>query len=112
MQDREEAVRNDGMLIGIAALSLLNGMHFSPWFDRALPVAVSMAPFLSGVPIVLFYVTSLLLSALTLVLAGVPAAIFERATGRTRSDATSLGVWLVACGILAIPAIMGMAGIR
>lgn len=109
--ERETALRSDGLLIGIAALSLLNGMHFSPFFDLA---AIYLGSFLAGLfissPLLLFYFTSLLLSAGTLLLAGIPAALFERFTGRKNSDATSLGIWLGATAVLASPSILGLAG--
>lgn len=109
--ERETLLRRDGLLIGIAALSLLNGMHFSPFFDYA---AVYLGGFLTGLfissPLLLFYFTSLLLSAATLLLAGIPAALFERFTGRKDSDGTSLGIWLGATAVLAAPSILGLAG--
>lgn len=112
LQDRGTMLRRDGMLIGIAACSLLNGMHFSPLFDPAFILFRVFAPgFFISSPLLLFYFTSLLLSAATLILAGVPAALFERFTGRTESDTTSLGIWLVTTALLALPTLMGRAGI-
>ena len=35
MDDREQALRQDGYLLGIATLGLVNGMHFSPLYDGA-----------------------------------------------------------------------------
>lgn len=110
-EERETLLRRDGFLIGIAALSLLNGMHFSPFFDLA---AVYLGSFLAGLfissPLLLFYFTSLLLSAATLLLAGIPAALFERFTGRKDSDNASLGIWLATTMALALPSIAGLAG--
>lgn len=109
-QERETLLRRDGFLIGIAAMSLLNGMHFSPFFDYA---AVYLGSFLAGLfvssPLILFYFTSLLLSVGTLLLAGVPAALFERLTGRNDSDNASLAIWLVATMLLAFPSFAGLA---
>jgi hypothetical protein len=103
LDQRAELLKRDGMLIGIAALSLLNGMHFSPLFDPAFLVFRAFAPgFFVNSPLLLFYFTSLLLSASTLILTGVPAALFERFTGRRESDAVSLGIWMGTAAILAI----------
>ncbi|PTM39265.1 hypothetical protein [Bosea sp. 124] len=110
--DRETLLRQDGLLIGIAGASLLSGMHFSPFFDPAfIIVKFLIAPtFFISSPILLFYFTSLLVSISCLIIAGAGAAIFERITGRTRSDPVSLGVWLAGLLLLAIPVFFGMAG--
>jgi hypothetical protein len=85
-------------------------MHFSPYFDPAfILVKFLLAPafFLSS-PILLFYFTSLFVSVSCLIIAGVPAAVFERVTGRRNSDALSLGIWLAGVIILALPAVTGL----
>ncbi len=105
--DRETLLQQDGFLIGIAGLSLLSGMHFSPYFDPAFLLVKFFGPaFFVTTPLLLFYFTSLILSTTALIIGGIPAAIFERATGRTRSDAVSLGIWLVGVGIIAFPALV------
>ncbi|MDZ4791262.1 MAG: hypothetical protein SGJ17_08655 [Hyphomicrobiales bacterium] len=110
-QEREDLLRRDGSLIGIAALSLINGMHFSPYFDA---FSIFLRPIAAGFfitsPLVFLYLSSLLLSSISLMLSGIPAALFERATGRTRSDNTSMTVWLVTALILAIPTFLYAAG--
>jgi len=111
LDQREALMKRDVMLIAIAALSLLNGMHFSPLFDPAFVLFRVFAPgFFISSPLLLFYFTSLLLSAATLIIAGVPAALFERLTGRTQTDAASLGVWLVATAALALPSLLARGG--
>lgn len=105
---REALLKRDGMLVGIAGLSLLNGMHFSPFFDPAFVLFRIFAPgFFISSPLLLFYFTSLLLSVATLIIAGVPAALFERMTGRTQSDTVSLGIWLAGTALLAAPSLFG-----
>lgn len=112
LYERETMMKRDMMLVGIAALSLLNGMHFSPLFDPAFVLFRVFAPgFFISSPLLLFYFTSLLLSAATLIVAGVPAALFEKFTGRTESDTASLGVWLAATGALALPSLLSQAGV-
>jgi hypothetical protein len=110
-QERTDILRRDGLLIGIAALSLVNGMNNSPFFDPFLillkPIAVGF--FISS-PLVLFFIASFLLSAISLIVSGVPAAIFERLTGRTQSDAVSLGIWLVTSIIVALPTFLHTSG--
>lgn len=108
--ERAEKLRHDGLYIGIAGVSLLNGMHFSPYFD---PIFILLRPFAPGFfitsPILMFYFTSLFISATTLVLGGVGAAIYERSKGIARSDATSLWIWLGGVLALTLPTIFRMA---
>ncbi len=108
--ERAEQLRHDGLYIGIAGVSLLNGMHFSPYFD---PVFILLRPFAPSFfitsPVLMFYFTSLFISALTLVLGGVGAAIRDRAKGLQKSDATSLFIWLGGVLALTLPTIFRMA---
>jgi predicted membrane channel-forming protein YqfA (hemolysin III family) len=60
-------------------------------------------------PVLIFYFTSLMLSTLTVMAAGIPAAIFERVTGRKESDEVSLYIWLGCSILLSIPALMAAA---
>lgn len=110
---REEILKRDGYMIGIATLSLANGMHFSPWFDAA---AFALLPILRGLlvtsPLISFYLVSLFLATATLVLAGVPAALYERASGRKESDSRSMAIWLAAAFVLALPALASAVGLR
>jgi hypothetical protein len=111
MDERETALRQDGFLLGIATLGLVNGMHFSPLYDGAF---VLLRPILATLfitsPVVQFYLSSLLLAVGSVLLAGIPAAIFERMTGRTTSDAASLTIWLAGTGLLALPAFGRLLG--
>jgi hypothetical protein len=105
--ERETLMQRDGILVGIAGFSLVNGMHVSPWFD---PVYILLRPFtptlIVSSPLLTFYFTSLFLGVMSVALAGVPAAIFERMTGRKESDTTSLLIWLAFVLMLAIPALL------
>ena len=109
--DREAILKQDGYLIGIATFGLVNGQSFSPWFD---PVSVLFRPILFGFglssPIIIFYLTSLLVSVGTVLLGGIPAAVFESATGRKSSDSTSMGVWMAACALITLPAFLSLFG--
>ena len=105
-QDDPQAMNRDLLLVGTVGASLLNGMHFSPFFEPAL---VLFRPVLSSFylnsQIVSLYLTSIFLGLLTLILAGIPAAIFERFTGRKQSDIKSLSIWLVATLLLVLPSL-------
>ena len=108
--DRESMLQRDVTLVATAGLSLLNGMHFSPWFD---PIAVLLRPFIAGTflgtPLVSLYLTSIFISDMTLLIAGVPAAIYERLKGLSESTRTSLYIWLAATLLLSTPALMAAA---
>ena len=107
---REQTMQRDVMLIATAALSLLNGMHFSPLFDPILfLIRPFVAPLLSG-PLIMYYLTSIFISLVTLMIAGVPAALYERIRGLKESSPMSIGIWLVTTLLVAIPGLMGAAG--
>lgn len=111
MEQREAMLKQDGYIIGIASLSLLNGMHFSPYFSF---VAIPFGPILReyGItsPVITFYLASLILSVGSVIVSGVPAAIFERLTGRQQTDSTSMAVWLGAILLISIPSFLGLFG--
>lgn len=110
LQHREETMQRDVLLVAAAAASLVNGMHFSPLYD---PVFFLLRPFVAPVlssPIVLLYLTSLFISAMTLLIAGVPAAIYERVRGHAESTPLSIGIWLVGTLVLASPGLLGAIG--
>ncbi|MEW6256401.1 MAG: hypothetical protein AB1592_10615 [Pseudomonadota bacterium] len=89
-------------ILGIAAV---NGI-FSP---LVLPVAILMAPFLPGFftssVSVLFFLTSLVVSTCTIMVAGVPAALFERLTGRKETDEVTMWIWLAGTALISMPAV-------
>jgi hypothetical protein len=99
-------------LLGIAALSLFNGLTYSPIFDSVQYYLDSFfrdAPYYH--PEVFFQLTSWVIAAMTVLVAGVPAALYERATGSKESGPTSLRVWFLATAGLSLPGILGAAGL-
>jgi len=110
-QHRQDMMQRDVLLMVVAGLSLINGMHFSAWFD---PFFFLFKPFAASFyltsPILLLYVTSLLLSTLTLLIGGVPAAIYERARGLETSTPVSIGIWVGGVALVAAPTLLGLAG--
>lgn len=91
------------MFPAILAISLLNGLT-SP----LLPVIVALAPvwmpeFIPMMPEFVFHGASLLVAFGTMLLGGVPAALWERITGQTESDTPSMAIWLGAVGLLSLP---------
>ena len=92
--------------IGIAFFGMVNGI-FNPLmaFAYVFSKALMQAP-LFGNESLIFYFAALMLSTATIILAGIPAAIFERYVGaREQSSEISLWIWLAGTGVLTLPAI-------
>jgi hypothetical protein len=110
MRDREQTMQQDVLLVATAGFSLFNGQASSPIFD---PVLFLLKPFIAQLvssPILLFYMTSLFLSVMTLLVAGVPAAIYERIRGQTASSPVSIGIWFAVTLLLTLPTLRVMLG--
>lgn len=98
-------MNNQPYALAIAAFGVLNGL-FSPLLTQVVAAMIVLAPgfFAPSAPI-LFFVSSLVLSTLTIMVAGIPAALYERFTGATTSTPVSMWIWLAAIGLLTLPAI-------
>ena len=109
---RAEQLQRDGLVLGVVLASLLNGMQFSPFLKYAfLPMHLMSSAIFGPNAFVSGYVTSLFVSSVTIALSGIPAAIYERMSGRTQSDAASLAIWFACAAVLSFPALLGAAGI-
>ena len=92
--------------IGIAFFGMINGI-FNPLFFFVFQLSVFlMAEPLFGSTAAIAYFSSLMLSTGTVILGGIPAAIYERFIG-AKDDSTviSLWIWLAGTAILTLPAI-------
>ena len=93
--------------IGIAFFGMINGLFNQLLLLFALIHVQILAPALlfGSVPLTLMF-TSLMVSTATIILAGIPAAIYERVTG-VREDSTeaSMWIWLAGTALLTLPAI-------
>jgi hypothetical protein len=85
---------------------MINGIFNQLALVFALLYVQPMAgPLLFGsVPLTLMF-ASLMVSTATVILGGIPAAIYERLTGASDSNDVSLWIWLAGTAILALPAI-------
>jgi hypothetical protein len=93
--------------IGIAFFGMINGLFNQLWLLFALIHVQILAPALlfGSVPLTLLF-SSLMVSTATIILGGIPAAIYERLRGAQEdSDAVSLWIWLAGTALLALPAI-------
>ena len=92
--------------IGIAFFGMINGMFNQIALLFALIHVQILAPALlfDSVPLTLL-MSSLMVSTGTIIVAGIPAAIYERIIGAgDDSTATSLWIWLAGTGLLTLPA--------
>jgi hypothetical protein len=92
--------------IGIAFFGMINGL-FNPAisFTYLFSNILMSAP-LFGSQALILYFASLMQATATVILGGIPAAIYERATGSAAdSTLTSLWIWLAGTAVLTLPAI-------
>ena len=93
--------------VGIAFFGMVNGLFNSTLLLFALIHMQILAPALlfGSVPLTLMF-ASLMVSTATIIIGGIPAALYERLAG-VKEDSTdaSLWLWLAATAILTLPAI-------
>ncbi|MGE0231093.1 MAG: hypothetical protein AB7O39_09535 [Flavobacteriaceae bacterium] len=90
----------------ITAFAIVNGI-FSPWLPYAVAAVRLLAPglLIFSAP-VLFLFSSLLLSTMTIIAAGVPAALYERLTGTRETNDISSLIWLAGTALLSLQAVL------
>lgn len=92
--------------VGIAFFGMVNGI-FNPLFFFVFQISVYlMAEPLFGSTAAIAYFASMMLSTGTIILAGIPAALYERFVGaKEDSTVTSLWIWLAGTALLTLPAV-------
>lgn len=91
--------------IGIAFFGMINGLFNQLWLIFALVyVQTFAAPLLFGSVSLTLMFASLMVSTATIILGGIPAAIYERVTGASDSNDASLWIWLAGTALLTLPA--------
>jgi hypothetical protein len=100
--------------VGIAFFGMVNGLFNQVWLLFALIHMQILAPALlfGSVPLTLMF-ASLMVSTATIMIGGIPAAIYERIAG-AKDDSTdaSLWIWLAATALLTLPAMGNFFAIR
>jgi hypothetical protein len=93
--------------IGIAFFGMINGLFNQLFLLFAIIHVQILAPaLLFGSTGLTLMFASLMVSTATIILGGIPAALYERFVGaKDDSTETSLWIWLAGTGILTIPAI-------
>jgi hypothetical protein len=91
--------------VGIAFFGMINGLFNQLWLIFALVyVQTFAAPLLFGSVSLTLMFASLMVSTATVILGGIPAAIYERVTGASDSNDASLWIWLAGTALLTLPA--------
>jgi len=95
--------------IGIVFFGMVNGLFNQVALLFALIHMQVLAPaLLFGSTSLTLMFSSLMVSTATIILAGIPAAIYERVIGaKDDSTVTSLWIWLAGTAILTLPAMGG-----
>src|SRR5215218_5481041 len=100
--------------VGLALFGMINGLFNQTWLLFALIHMQILAPALlfGSVPLTLMF-ASLMVSTATIIVGGIPAALYERLAG-VKEDSTdaSLWLWLAATAILTLPAIGNFFAVR
>ena len=100
--------------IGIAFFATVNGLFNQLWLLFALIHVQILAPALlfGSVALTLLF-SSLMVSTATVIVAGIPAAIYERVIGvKEDSTVVSLWIWLAGTALLAIPALGNFLAVK
>lgn len=99
------------LLAATILVAVFNGTKLSPFYD---PVAYLLHLNLRGIPLMtartLYEAATWPIALMTLMLAGIPAALYERVRGLPTSSVVSLGIWLAATIALTLPTIMRLFG--
>ena len=92
--------------VGIAFFGMVNGLFNQVWLLFALIPMKLIGPalFFGSVPLTLMF-ASLMVSTATIILGGIPAALYERFVG-ANDDSTdvSMWIWLAGTALLTLPA--------
>jgi hypothetical protein len=93
--------------IGIAFFGMINGLFNQLWLVFALIHVQILAPaLLFGSTGLTLMFSSLMVATATIIVGGIPAAIYERFAGvKDDSNVISLWLWLAGTALLTVPAI-------
>jgi len=93
-------------IIAIVAFGMLSGMFSTVMVPNVTGALLLLAPgLLVTSPHVLVFLVYLVGATLTIMIGGIPAALYERATGAQESSATSMWIWLAGTAFVSLPAI-------
>ena len=101
-------------LAGSVALALFNGSLYSPIYDSVDQILYlfSRSSLHAGPLPLQPYRTSLFIAAMTLLIGGIPAALYERLRGLEQTTAVSATLWFLTTLSLTLPALREAAGLE
>jgi hypothetical protein len=102
-------MNRDTLLPAILAVCVVNGI-FSPYLIIAIPITDALLPemFPRNISWVLFF-SSILVATTTLLVSGVPAAIYERLVDSDPASPIATWIWLGGAALLSLPALNTVA---
>lgn len=103
-------MNREPLLVAIVGVAIINGLFSPILLPQFVPISMLLLSMWQPSPGLLFFTASLGASTFTLVLSGVPAALYERFTGRQESTTASLLIWLAGAVVLTLPAFLYLAG--
>ena len=98
----QRLLQRDALVAATVGLAIVSGLPVTPLFDSISYILYlfTRGSFIGGD--VLFYATSAVIAVMTLLIGGIPAALYERIRGLQESTPVSLGIWLLATALLAL----------
>jgi hypothetical protein len=100
-------MQRNSYFIAIALFGMINGIPFvNPAYIIAFAYSAKImaVPFFGSVSLIAFF-SSLLVSTATIIVGGIPAALYERYVGaKEDSTVASLWIWLAGTALLTLPA--------
>jgi hypothetical protein len=99
-----------GLLTIVAGLCVVNGI-FSPYLVIALQIAPVLMPemFPRTVGWALFF-SSIIVSTATLLVSGIPAALYERLVESDENATASMWIWISVATLMSLPALQNIHG--
>jgi len=93
-------------IIAIVAFGMLSGMFSTVLVPNIYGALLLLAPgLLVASPNVLVFLVYLVGATLTIMIGGIPAALYERTTGSRESGVVSMWIWLAGTAFVSLPAI-------
>jgi hypothetical protein len=93
-------------IVAILAFGMVSGVFSPILVPNVTGALLLLAPgLLITSPHILVFLVYLVGATLTIMVGGVPAALYERVTGRRESTPVSMWIWLAGTAIVSLPAI-------
>jgi hypothetical protein len=94
-----------GLFIVVVAVAVINGI-LSPFVAIAFALApVWMPELVPPSAAIVAYLSTLIVATATLIVSGVPAALYERVVGIRADDTIPIYIWLATAILLSAPAL-------